>query len=176
MNPARYKTLVAIIAVLLLSNVAMLVYFVALKDNGKSNSSNHGEKHKSPMTEFLQKEIGFTPAQMTVFDSLKQHHRAAVKPLFDDLSQSRDSLYLLAGAASNSDAVTTAASAIGRKQAALELRMFENFQQIRAICTPAQLPKFDSLAPTLVHKMMGPPRRQGAPPKGDSSRGEGRKP
>jgi protein CpxP len=160
MNPARYKTLVAIIAVLLLSNIAMIVYFVGWRDGGRG-----GHGHKSPMTDFLQKEVGFSTQQMATFDSLRQQHRTSVKPLFDDLSQSRDSLYQLIGGASPADSVQQAASAIGRKQANLELKMFENFRQIRAICTPGQLSKFDSLAPSLVHRMMGQSKKQGPPPR-----------
>ena len=61
-----------------------------------------------------------------------------------------------------------AAAAIGRKQALLELKLFDNFREIRAICTPAQLPRFDSLAPSLVRKMMSF-RRPPFPKKTDSS-------
>jgi Spy/CpxP family protein refolding chaperone len=166
MNPARYKTLVAIIAVLLLSNIAMLVYFVGWKNIGKG----HGEKHKSPMAEFLQKEIGFTPQQLVIFDSLRQNHRNSVKSYFDEISKSRDSLYQLIGEAPTSDSVMRATASIGNRQAALELRLFQNLRQIRALCTPEQVAKFDSLAPSLVHKMISQSRRPGPPPRPDSSR------
>jgi protein CpxP len=165
MNSSRNKTLVAIIAVLLVSNIAVLLYFVVLKD-----SWHRGEKRKLPMTEFLQKEVGFSEQQLALFDSLKRHHHEAVKPLGEDLSRSRDTLYLLIGNPAVTDsALQAAAAVIGRKQALLELKLFANFRQIRAICTPAQLPRFDSLAPALVRKMMAPSRRPPSPKKTDSS-------
>jgi len=165
MNASRNKTLLAIIAVLLVSNIAVLLYFVVLKNNGR-----HPDKRRSPMTEFLQKEVGFTPGQLHLFDSLKQRHHTIIKPLGEDLSRSRDSLYNLIGKPAATDsALQAAAAVIGRKQSALELQLFDNFQQIRGICTPAQLPKFDSLAPSLVRKMMIPSRRFSAPKKTDSS-------
>jgi protein CpxP len=155
MNASRNKTLLAIIAVLLVSNIAVLLYFVVLKDNWR-----RAEKRRSPMTEFLQKEVGFSQQQLALFDSLKRHHHEVVKPLGEDLSRSRDTLYLLiAHPAVTDSALQAAAAAIGRKQAVLELKLFDNFRQIRAICTPAQLPRFDSLAPSLVRKMMVPSRR-----------------
>lgn len=164
MNASKNKILVAIIAVLLLSNIAMLLYFVVFKGGGR-----RADKHRSPMTEFLQKEVGFSQAQLARFDSLKQQHHANVRPLGDDLSRSRDSLYLLMADTTVTDAaLQAAAEVIGRKQTALELRLFNNFRQIRAICTPAQLPRFDSLAPALVRKMMMPPRRPFNPKKTDS--------
>lgn len=167
MNPSRNKTLVAIIAVLLVSNIAVLLYFVVLKDNGRRPDN----KRRSPMTEFLQKEVGFTQQQLAVFDSLKQKHHTAIKPLGEELSRSRDTLYQLIGKPAVTDsAVQAAAANIGRKQALLELRLYDNFRQIRAICTEAQLPKFDSLAPSLVRKMMFPSRRPSGSKKPDSSK------
>ena len=161
----RNKTLVAIIAVLLVSNIAVLFYFVVLKDSGR-----RPDKRRSPMTEFLQKEVGFTQQQLALFDSLKQKHHTAVKPLGEDLSRSRDTLYQLIGNPSVTDsALKAAAATIGRKQAMLELKLYDNFRQIRAICTQAQLPKFDSLAPSLVRKMMFP-RRPSFQKKPDSSK------
>src|SRR5437868_3406509 len=155
MNSSRNKILVAIIAVLLVSNIAVLLYFVVLKDNWR-----RAEKHRSPMTEFLQKEVGFSDQQLALFDSLKRHHHETVKPLGEDLSHSRDTLYGLIGKPGMTDsALQAAAAVIGSKQAALELKLFDNFREIRAICTPAQLPRFDSLAPSLVRKMMSPSRR-----------------
>ncbi|HSC37046.1 MAG TPA: periplasmic heavy metal sensor, partial [Chitinophagaceae bacterium] len=143
MTPARNKTLVAIIAVLLLSNITMLLYFVVWKEGGKPG---HGDnKRRSPMTEFLQKDIGFSPQQLATFDSLKQRHFAALRPLGEDLGRSRDSLYLLAAKNPGDSVLQSAADAIGRRQSALELRLFENFLQIRHLCTPEQLPRFDSL-------------------------------
>ena len=166
MTPARNKTLVAIIAVLLLSNITMLLYFVVWKEGGKPG---HGDnKRRSPMTEFLQKDIGFSPQQLTTFDSLKQRHFAALRPLGEELGHSRDSLYLLSAKNPGDAALQAAADAIGRRQAALELQLFENFLQIRHLCTPEQLPRFDSLAPSLVRKMASP-RRQSFPRKSDSS-------
>jgi len=165
MNNSRYKILIAIIAVLLLSNIAMLAYFVWWKPDG-----HHGEKRKSPMTEFLQKEIGFSPQQMTVFDSLKQVQMESLKPFFDDLSKSRDTLYQqIAVPSLNDPALQNTVADIGKKQSALELKLFDNFRQIRALCTPDQLPKFDSLAPSQVRKMMSPSRKQASPKKSDSS-------
>ena len=161
----RNKILVTIITVLLLSNTTAIIWFLVLKDNGR-----RPDRHRSPMTEFLQKEVGFTPQQLHLFDSLKQRHHTIVKPLGEDLSRSRDSLYNLIGKPAATDsAVQAAAAIIGRKQSVLELQLYDNFRQIRGICTPAQLPKFDSLAPSLVRKMMFP-RRPSNQKKPDSSK------
>ena len=169
MTPARNKTLVAIIAVLLLSNITMLLYFVVWKESGKpQHSGGDNNKRRSPMTEFLQKDIGFSAQQLTAFDSLKQRHFAALRPLGEELGRSRDSLYQLAAKNPDDSALQSATDAIGRRQSALELRLFENFLQIRHLCTPEQLPRFDSLAPSLVRKMASP-RRQSFPRKSDSS-------
>src|SRR5438045_698182 len=42
---------------------------------------------------------------------------------------------------------------IGEKQVAVDLRMLQHFKNLRALCTPQQLPKFDSLFTNIVEKI-----------------------
>lgn len=168
MNNSRNKVLIFFIAVLLLTNIGMLFYFIGGRGPGRGS---HGDRKSGPVTSLLQNEIGFDKQQMDTFDSLKQQHRAAIKPLFDDLGKSKDSFYLFIGNPSVSDsALKSAADAIGKKQAALDLQFYQNFQSIRKICTPEQQIKFDSLMPAIASKMMQPWRKNNAPGNGDSIR------
>jgi hypothetical protein len=58
------------------------------------------------------------------------------------------------------------AEAIGEKQSALDMQMFRNLKSIRNLCTPEQLPKFDSSIKTVVARMTGRQRKPG-PGKGN---------
>jgi periplasmic protein CpxP/Spy len=169
MNNSKNKILIFFVAVLLLTNIAMLFYFIGVK--GRSSKGNHGEKRTGPVTGFLQNDVGFNKQQMDAFDTLKQRQRSSIKPLFDDLGKSKDSFYQLIGNIAVPDSILrTAASEIGKKQAALDLQFFQNFRNIRKICTPEQLIKFDSLMPAVVSKMMQPWQKNGPFKKGDSTR------
>jgi periplasmic protein CpxP/Spy len=168
MNNSRNKILVFFVAVLLLTNIGMLFYFVG--GRGPSRSG-HGDRKTGAITSFLQNEIGFNKQQMDAFESLKQQHRAAMKPLFDNLGKSKDSFYALIGNPSIPDSILRSeADAIGKKQAALDLQFYQNFQSIRKICTPEQQVKFDSLMPAIASKIMQPWRKNYTPGNGDSIR------
>jgi periplasmic protein CpxP/Spy len=168
MNNSRNKVLVFFIALLLLTNIGILFYFIGGRGPGRGS---HGDKRGGLVTSFLRNEIGFTKQQMDDFDNLKQQHRTAIKPLFDDLGKSKDSFYVLIGNPAIPDTVLrSAADAIGKKQAALDLQFYQNFQSIRKLCTPEQQIKFDSLMPAIASKMMQPWRRNNASKKDDSAR------
>ena len=59
-------------------------------------------------------------------------------------------------------AVTDKAEIIGNKQTYLDVRMLQHFKNVRALCTPNQLPKFDSLFKNVIqrftHGKFGKPR------------------
>ncbi len=168
MNNSRNKVLIFIVVVLLITNIGMLFYFIGGRGSGRNN---HGDKRTGPVTSFLQNEIGFNKQQLAAFDSLKQQHRAAMKPLFDDLGKSKDDFYALIGRVGVTDSVLKSASdLIGKKQAALDLQFYQNFRSIRKLCSPEQQIKFDSLMPSVVGKMMQPWRKNNLPGKGDSNK------
>ena len=161
MTQSKNKVLAFIIAVLLLANIATLIYFIGYK--GPYGRGNRGDR-SGGMSEFLKKDIGFNEQQLKAFDSLKQQHRSAMRPLFEALGRSKDSLYQLLSYPSVSDsAVDAAAMNVGKRQAEIETRFFHNFSAIRSLCTEEQKPKFDSLVPAAIRKMMMPPRKTGPP-------------
>ena len=167
MNNSKGRVLIFLVVFLLLTNIAMLLYFTAF--NKPPEKSNRGER-RGPVTSFLQNEAGFSKDQMERFDSLKKQHRTAIKPLFDELGKSKDNFYQLLGKPGISDSVLKAgADEIGRKQAALDWQFFQNFISIRKICTEQQLPKFDSVMPSLASKMMQPWQKNNGPKRKDST-------
>ena len=167
MNNSKNRVLIFLVVFLLLTNIGMLLYFTAFEK--PFDKGNHGEK-RGPVSSFLQNEAGFTKAQMDMLDSLKKQHRAAIKPLFDDLGKSKDSFYQLIGKPGVTDSILKAgADEIGKKQAALDLQFFQNFMSIRKLCTEHQLPKFDSAMPLLASKMMQPWQKNNGPRKKDST-------
>jgi len=154
MNNSRNRILIFLVAFLLLTNIAMLVYFTGF--DKKAGRDNRTEK-RGPISSFLQNDVGFTKEQMEQLDTLKKQHRAAIRPLFDALGKSKDSFYQLIGKPGvNDSGLQAGANAIGQKQAALDLQFYQNFMSIRKLCTPEQLPKFDAAMPSMASRMMQP--------------------
>ncbi len=151
MNNRTNRMLIFLVVFLLLTNIGVLLYFTSFHQPGRPERKGPG------ITAFLQNDLAFSKEQMTSLDSLKKQHRQAMKPLFDELGKSKDSFYALIGKPGVSDSALQAAAArIGQNQSALDLQFYRNFSTLRSLCTPAQLPKFDSVMPSLAAKMMQP--------------------
>lgn len=163
------KVLLFIVAILLLANMAILFYFLWIREPLKRNL--RGDRQKSPITEFLQTEIGFDKNQMAAFDKMRQKHRQTMKPLFEDTKAAKVRFYgYLTNTAVSDTVLNAAASIIGEKQKLLEMQAFENFKEIRTLCTPRQQLKYDSLIVNEISKMWFPSRKGSGHQQKDSSK------
>ncbi|MBO9572906.1 MAG: hypothetical protein J7497_11990, partial [Chitinophagaceae bacterium] len=74
---SRNKTLLTIIAILLLTNITMLIFLLRC------------DKPEPPkrvgFTERLKKEVGFTPQQMAVFEPKKKIHWDTMRSKFEQI-------------------------------------------------------------------------------------------
>ena len=149
----KSRALVAIIIFLLLSNIAILAFFLFYSDGRKSS---HGKEDRNAISLFLQKEIGFNQQQMDDYQKLRTAHMQSVKPLFDDIRLAKESFYDLLYINNIADStINKAVGVIGEKQMALDVQMFNHFKNVRNLCTPQELPKFDTLFKKVVEKMTG---------------------
>lgn len=149
------KVLLFIVAILLLANIAILFYFLWMKEPSKKNS--RGDWQKSPITVFLQNEIGFSTDQMAAFEKTRQQHRQKMKPLFEDIKTAKVQFYeFLTNPVISDSTLNSAASIIGEKQKLLDLQTFQNFKEIRSLCTMEQQPKYDSLIVNEISRMWFP--------------------
>ena len=152
---SRTKSLLIIIAILLLSNISMLVYFLNRPHVDKE------EKKRPDMADFFKKTVGFTSEQLADFEKRKQLHRDSIGGYFKDLNDSKESFYRLLG----QNPVDTAryhilADSIGQKQVGIEKAYFRHFQDVRKICSPGQTQVFDSLFPGELRKMIAGKRKK----------------
>ncbi|HEY2721454.1 MAG TPA: periplasmic heavy metal sensor [Chitinophagaceae bacterium] len=140
------KLLVLLVAILLIANLGLMFYFFAFRGRHQT-----GEMTPRPVSDFVEKQLGFNADQTARFQQLRDQHKEAVKPVIDDMKKLKDSLYnLLQRPQLNDTMAVSLIDKIGEKQKEWELMIFHHFQKIRAICDSSQLPKFD----TLVHRMV----------------------
>ncbi len=152
---SRNKTLIFIIAALLLTNIAVLAYFLWIKKPGPK----YNARDRSGMIEKLQKEVGFNEQQIAQYKQLKDQQREMIHPMFDEMRKAKDSLFRLMGDTTVSDSVISkAADAIAQKQRALDLQTFNHIRKVRALCTTSeQRVKYDSMVLKMFRKMGRPP-------------------
>lgn len=94
-----------------------------------------------------------------------------MKPLFEDIRLAKIEFYgLLSKGSIDDSTLSRAASTIGEKQKAIDLQAFENFREIRKLCTAEQQPRYDSLIPGIIGKMWFAPRKGNSRHKENSSK------
>ncbi|HLG41241.1 MAG TPA: periplasmic heavy metal sensor [Chitinophagaceae bacterium] len=149
-NSSRNRNLLFIIAALVLTNVAVLVYFLWIKRPVETRRMDG----KNGMTEMLKKEVGFNDEQVAQYKQLKDEQWASIKPMFDEMRKAKENLFRLLSDPNTSDSlVSKATNAIAEKQKTLDLQTFSHFKKVRAVCTPDQLPKYDSMIQRMFRKM-----------------------
>src|SRR3982751_496752 len=84
---------VLVIAILLLSNLALVGFFVMNKP-GKQYI-HKDSKPGSFMREALKKDVGFNDDQMARFDQMAEAHRQQMRPLFEDITKTKENFYHL---------------------------------------------------------------------------------
>jgi len=157
MAVSRNKIYVSLIGLLLLSNLALVAFFVMNKPEKREVRREHPGSY---MKDALKNDVGFTDQQMAEFDKMADQHRQQMRPLFEDIGKTKESFYKMLSQPQTADTVLNqAASQIGDKQKAIDIKIFTHFQNIRQLCTPEQQPAFDSLIQRVVHRMIFPMRR-----------------
>src|SRR6185436_4047323 len=157
MAVSRNKIYVSLIGLLLLSNLALVAFFVLNKPEKREVRREHPGSY---MKDALKNDVGFTDQQMAEFDKMADQHRQQMRPLFEDIGKTKESFYKMLSQPQTADTVLNqAVSQIGDKQKAIDIKIFTHFQNIRQLCTPEQQPAFDSLIQRVVHRMIFPMRR-----------------
>ena len=152
----NHRLLLLIIGVLLVANIGLLYFFVFNKPHRPSGPTiNPVEKVK--------KDVGLNDEQTALYDSLRTNQFRNMKPLFKDLTRSKEEFFSLIYNEGVSDSmINSYASRIGEKQMALDLSTFHYFQSIKALCSEEQKPRMDSVIKQIVKRIINNGQRRPA--------------
>ncbi len=149
------KRLIIIIAVLLITNIAVFSYFLWFK---KSHHDDKSARSKNGISETLKKYAGFSDEQVARYKELKDKQRQTIRPMFDHMRTLKDSLFILIGSQEPSDSLINAMTdKIALQQKSIDLQTFNYFRGLRSLCTTEQLPKYDSIVINMLKEMGGGP-------------------
>jgi protein CpxP len=153
----KYKALVSIIIFLLITNFAMLIFFMVISKPVDRKYRNH---EQNGIYTLLQKEVGFSKGQLDQYQDLRNQQRKNVSPLFNEIKKSKEDFYDLLYSGNASDSLINAdADSIAQTQKKIDLQMFNHFKMVRNICTPDQVQKFDSSMKKVITRMTSRPGR-----------------
>lgn len=154
-SKTKTKSLVTIIIFLLITNIAMLIFFLLLSKPMEKRTRNH---ESNGMYKSLQNDVGFSQDQLNQYKALREDQMKNVRPKFNEVRESKKNFYGLLSADQFSDSLlNTDADSIAQKQKNLDMQMFLYFKKIRNICTPGQTEKYDSLIKKVIGRMIGRP-------------------
>ena len=154
-NIKRNRTLLFLLAVLLIINIIMLIFFFNMNKQEPVGARRVG------FTERLQTQVGFTPQQMEAYEPKKKLFWSGIRKRFDSIKETKQNFYYQIYDPSITDSVLEAKSVIiGRQQKDLDLQVIRYYKDVRSLCTPDQLPKFDSLIPPIIERMTTRPRKK----------------
>lgn len=149
----RSRSLVMIIIFLLITNIAMLLFFVFSSKPTQRHSRNDD---RNAMYHSLEKEVGFSKAQLEKYQALRKDQMGNVRSLFNDVRVAKRNFYeLLYMPAAPDSLLDRYADSIALKQKVLDRNMLRYFKNIRNLCTPEQTQKFDSTIKKQVSRMIG---------------------
>ena len=155
-NAPKNRALILLIVILLLTNIAVLAYFLWPKEPDKSQTV---DRNKYRLLEPLKNEVGFSDSQIADYKKIKDSRSGRIKGKVDDLRKVRDNFYHLLSSQNASDSLLNmAADSIAYRQKLLDLETFEHFKMLRKLCTPDQEVKYDSMVQRIVHRWGSPIR------------------
>lgn len=154
----RSKVFLVIIGILLVANIAILAFFLQKKPAVKQ--SNRPDR-KTYVANFLKNEIGFNQQQLIQYDTLSNRHHEKIKSLYENTRNNKNEQFkqLVAGNFGDS-AISKLAAQSATSQNIIEVHMFNHIKSIRLLCTPEQLPKFDSLFIKVFNRKGGEARKK----------------
>jgi Spy/CpxP family protein refolding chaperone len=151
----KYRALIFIIIFLLATNIVMLILLMS-QDPPNKDEHDSGQSRLSVM---LKNEVGFSETQLQQYQAFRNAQQQNVKPLFENIRKLKQNFYDQLSREVSDSALNQSASQIGELQKQIDLQMFTYFKNIRNICTPAQLPKYDSAIQQVVTRMINKPSK-----------------
>jgi Spy/CpxP family protein refolding chaperone len=149
-SQSKYKTLVAIIALLLITNIAVLAYFIF----SHKKKMNDRDRSRFGFEALLKREVGFSDEQTAQFKELREAYWATAQQKMNELKQVKQNLLNLTKEENVPDSVmNTLADSIALLQKQIELNSFQHFKSVRKICTPEQQPAYDSFMKKIILRM-----------------------
>ena len=150
------KILLAIILVLLVANVVMLYLFIRPQKQWQHRDKSGSDSGMAPV---LREKVGFTEKQIADYMNLRSQQKPELRNQFSQMRNVKDAYYKTIFQPVSDSVALSLADSIGYYQKSIDMNMRNYFLQIRQLCTPEQLPQFDSALSRITLKMIGKPSR-----------------
>ena len=157
------------ILVLVLINIATLLTFWCSKKRGFND--HQPPPNRGGAAVFIIKELALDSIQQIQYLALVQEHQKAIREIKEQVKDAKEAYFgLLADSSAKQETIDAAIAKATTIEEQIDVKTFEHFKQVRALCNPEQKKKFDSIILD-VFRMMAPDKHQGPPPPRDERGG-----
>jgi Spy/CpxP family protein refolding chaperone len=154
MKTTSNKILTIAVVLLLLVNVAMLVFML----KGRGHHDFQRRDGRGEAFEMMVKELNMTEQQQTDFKKMKAEHFKNIGPVFDSIKTLKKSLFDLVRAETINDSIVSKySSLIAEQQALVDKATINHFRQVRALFAGDQQKKFDDFVQKMMQRRMAGP-------------------
>jgi Spy/CpxP family protein refolding chaperone len=159
----RQRWLLVLVAILLITNIATLsIYWLKKPPHDVPPDPRNREKR---MGQFMVDQLQFDTTQAAAYWKLRDAMISTQKPVVDSIRTAKKRFFDLLNQNNVTDSeLYNRSNEVADLQKKLDLATFRHFQNVRALCHPDQLQKFDTVIKEIVIRMT--PFRH--PPHGDS--------
>lgn len=159
MKNSNTKILTIAVVLLLLTNIALVVFMM----KGKNRHSGKSRGSRSEPFEMMVKELNMTEQQQKDYKQLKEEHLKNIKPWFDSVRSAKKDYYALIKDSAISDSIVMVYNQrISERQSAADRLTFAHFKRVRNLFSVEQQPRFDEF----IQKMMQHGKRDSSVKKG----------
>lgn len=149
------RSLVLLVVLLIITNLSLLGILLFRGDQPSTKPNRFAER-KAAMKARLQEQVGFSSEQLARYDSLSEAMYKSGKERMDAHRQYKRDVVIRWLSSNLSDSTRDSlANTLGNKQTALEIDMLAHIKRVRSLCTPAQLPAFDTVYPAQLFRRNG---------------------
>ncbi|MFC6225904.1 periplasmic heavy metal sensor [Hymenobacter artigasi] len=165
----KTRILSLLVLVMGLLNVGLL----ALLWYGRPDHQAARGQATGPVAAGLVRELQLSPQQQQQFDVLREDHHTRMQALLKQLTARREELFAGLAQPATASAPPALLAQIGDLQRQTDSLTYAHFAAVGRLLTPAQLPRWQQLAPNLPRRLQQPPQRggRGGLPGGPGGRG-----
>lgn len=150
MNQTKYKWMVFLVFMLLMSNMVLAFFLFFANDKKPKKKENSDEWALK-----IYNEIGLDTAQIRIFSKEKDEFFEAMRPVWNQNKKAKETLYKNLSVNLPDTTITQLLEQIKETNHFSDSITFDHFVKLRSLCTPEQQIRFDTIMPKLVLRQRG---------------------
>jgi periplasmic protein CpxP/Spy len=159
----KSRLLVMVIVGLLASNLLLAGYIIMGRNRQEQHERPDGPPpHRGPR-DLIIRRLGFTGGQVEAYDKLIQWHRSEIDRSDEQMMHLKNDLYATLNEQPNTNRRDSLINEIVGVQRNIEQIHYKHFEDLRALCTAAQMPAFNELTNEIAALFGRPPHKPGRP-------------